>query len=86
MANIILNFRCKTLEEWTNDNEIIGDGGIALIDFPDGHRKVVIGDGKTKCLDCKELKKFPKSLKINYDRRIRKGVNAFVRLNEDNCV
>lgn len=86
MANITLNFRCKALEEWANNNEIIGDGGIALIDLPDGHRKVVIGDGKTKCLDCKELKKFPKSLKINYDLRIRKGANAFICLNEDGCI
>lgn len=86
MATITLNFRCRTLEKWAKDNAVIGNGGIALIDFPDGHRKAVVGDGKTKCLDCKELKKFPKSLKINYDRRIRKGVNAFICLNEDDCV
>lgn len=86
MATIILNFRCKTLEEWYKDNEIIGDGGIAIIDFPDGHRKVVVGDGKTKCLSCKELKKFPKSVKIEYNLRSNKGTNSFIHLNEDGCI
>ena len=63
-TTFIINFRCRTFEEWEKDNTIIGDKGIAIIDYPDGYRKVVIGDGKTKCLDCKELKKFPKSVKI----------------------
>ena len=53
MTTFILNFRCKPLEEWEKGNEVIGDGGIAIIDYPDSSRKVVIGDGKTKCLDCK---------------------------------
>ena len=35
-----------------------------MIDFPDNSRKVVVGDGKTKCLDCEELKRFPKSIKL----------------------
>ena len=65
-TTFIINFRCRTFEEWEKDNTIIGDKGIAIIDYPDGYRKVVIGDGKTKCLDCKELKKFPKSVKIEY--------------------
>ena len=46
VTTFILNFRCRTLEEWEKDNTIIGDRGIAIIDYPDGYRKVVIGDGK----------------------------------------
>ncbi len=85
MTTFILNFRCKTLEEWEKSNEVIGDKGIAIIDYPDGYRKVVIGDGKTKCLDCRELKKFPKSVKIKYYGP-KEEPNSFVKLNEDNCV
>ena len=57
-------FRCKTAEEWSNSDYILEKGEIGLIDFPDDSRKVVVGDGKTKCLDCEELKKFPKSIKL----------------------
>ena len=85
MTTFILNFRCKTLEEWEKSNEVIGDKGIAIIDYLDGYRKVVIGDGKTKCLDCRELKKFPKSVKIEYYGP-KEEPNSFVKLNEDNCV
>ena len=84
-TTFILNFRCKTLEEWEKSNEVIGDKGIAIIDYPDGSRKVVIGDGKTKCLDCKELKKFPKSIKIEYYGS-KEEPNSFIKLNEDRCV
>ena len=85
VTTFILNFRCRTLEEWEKDNTIIGDKGIAIIDYPDGYRKVVIGDGKTKCLDCKELKKFPKSIKIEYYGS-KEEPNSFIKLNEDRCV
>lgn len=85
MTTFILNFRCKKLEEWEKSNEVIGDRGIAIIDYPDGSRKVVIGDGKTKCLDCKELKKFPKSVKIEYYGS-KEEPNSFIKLNEDGCV
>ena len=86
VTTFILNFRCRTLEEWEKDNTIIGDKGIAIIDYPDGSRKVVIGDGKTKCLDCKELKKFPKSVKIEYYGKPKEEPNSFVKINEDDCV
>ena len=85
MTTFILNFRCKTLEEWEKSNEVIGDTGIAIIDYPNGYRKVVIGDGKTKCLDCRELKKFPKSVKIEYYGP-KEEPNSFVKINEGNCV
>ena len=81
-TTFILNFRCKTLEEWEKSNEVIGDKGIAIIDYQDGSRKVVIGDGKTKCLDCKELKKFPKSVKIEYYGS-KEEPNSFIKINED---
>ena len=58
-------FRCKTVEEWSKSDYILEKGEIGLIDFPDNSRKVVIGDGETKCLDCEELKKFPKSIKLD---------------------
>lgn len=86
MTTFILNFRCKSLEEWEKGNEVIGDGGIAIIDYPDSSRKVVIGDGKTKCLDCKELKKFPKSVKIEYYGKPKEEPNSFVKINEDDCI
>lgn len=86
MTTFILNFRCKPLKEWEKGNEVIGDGGIAIIDYPDGSRKVVIGDGKTKCLDCKELKKFPKSVKIEYYGKPKEEPNSFVKINEDDCI
>lgn len=86
MTTFILNFRCKPLEEWEKGNEVIGDGGIAIIDYPDGSRKVVVGDGKTKCLDCKELKKFPKSVKIEYYGKPKEEPNSFVKINEEDCV
>ena len=86
MTTFILNFRCKKLEEWEKCNEVIGDGGIAIIDYPDGSRKVVIGDGKTKCLYCKELKKFPKSVKIEYYGKPKEEPNSFVKINEDDCI
>ena len=38
MTTFILNFRCRTLEEWKKDNTIIGDKGIAIIDYPNGYR------------------------------------------------
>lgn len=77
-----IKFLCRTFEEWENDNTIIGDKGIAIVDYPDGSRKVVIGDGKTKCLDCKELKKFPKSVKIEYYGP-KTEPNSFIKINED---
>lgn len=86
VTTFTVNFRCRTLEEWEKDNTIIGDKGIAIIDYPDGHRKVVIGDGKTKCLDCKELKKFPKSVKIEYYGKLKEEPNSFVKINEVDCV
>ena len=85
MTTFILNFRCRTFEEWEKDNTIIGDKGIAIIDYPDGYRRVVIGDGKTKCLDYKELKKFPKSVKIEYYGS-KEEPNSFIKLNEDGLV
>jgi hypothetical protein len=57
-------FKCKTVEELSKSDYILEKGEICLIDFPDNSRKVVVGDGKTKCLDCEELKKFPKSIKL----------------------
>ena len=57
-------FKCKTAEEWSKTDYILEKGEIGLIDFPDNSRKVVVGDGKTKCLDCEELKRFPKSIKL----------------------
>lgn len=57
-------FKRKTAEDWSKSDYILEKGEIGLIDFPDNSRKVVVGDGKTKCLDCEELKKFPKSIKL----------------------
>ena len=84
VTTFTVNFRCKTFEEWKKDNTIIGDKGIAIIDYPDGYRKVVIGDGKTKCLDCEELKRFPKSIKLVAKRWVDSyHLNAIVKIDED---
>lgn len=84
MNTIVLNFRYKTVEDWYKNNEVIEADTIAVIDFPDGHRKWVVGDGKTKCLSCKELKKFPKCIKIVYSPSRPK--NAAIKVNEEGCV
>lgn len=77
-------FKCKTVEEWSSSDYILEKGEIGLIDFPDNSRKVVVGDGKTKCLDCEELKKFPKSIKIVAKRLVdSRHLNAIVKIDED---
>ena len=77
-------FRCKTVEEWSNSDYILEKGEIGLIDFPDNSRKVVVGDGKTKCLDCEELKKFPKSIKIVPKRWVSSHhLNAIAKVDEN---
>lgn len=68
-------FRCKTVEEWSKSDYILEKGEIGLIDFPDNSRKVVVGDGETGCLDCEELKKFPKSVRLDTRRYFKKKRN-----------
>ena len=77
-------FRCKTVEEWSKSDYILEKGEIGLIDFPDNSRKVVIGDGETRCLDCEELKKFPKSIKLVAKRWVSSHrLNAVAKVDED---
>lgn len=77
-------FRCKTVEEWSNSDYILEKGEIGLIDFPDNSRKVVVGDGKTKCLDCEELKKFSKSIKLVSKHWVDSyRLNAIAKVDED---
>lgn len=77
-------FRCKTVEEWSKSDYILEKGEIGLIDFPDNSRKVVVGDGETKCLDCEELKKFPKSIKLDPKRWVdSRHLNGIAKVNED---
>ena len=77
-------FRCKTVKEWSNSDCILEKGEIGLIDFPDNSRKVVVGDGKTKCLDCEELKRFPKSIKLVAKRWVDSHrLNAIAKVDED---
>lgn len=77
-------FKCKTAEDWSKSDYILEKGEIGLIDFPDNSRKVVVGDGKTKCLDCEELKKFPKSIKLVVKRWVDSHhINAVVKVNEN---
>lgn len=52
-AHIIL--RHDTPENWEKFETILKDHEIAVIDYPDGNIKTIIGDGKSKALDCKEL-------------------------------
>ena len=77
-------FRCKTAEELSKLDYVLEKGEIGLIDFPDNSRKVVVGDGKTKCLDCEELKKFPKSIKLVAKRWVdSRHLNAIAKVDED---
>ena len=77
-------FRCKTVEEWSNSDYILEKGEVGLIDFPDNSRKVVVGDGKTKCLDCEELNKFPKSIKLVAKRWVdSRHLNAIAKVDEN---
>lgn len=77
-------FKCKTVEEWSKLDYVLEKGEIGLIDFSDNSRKVVVGDGKTKCLDCEELKKFPKSIKLVAKRWVSSHrLNAVVKVDED---
>ena len=76
-------FKCKTAEDWSKSDYILEKGEIGLIDFPDTSRKVVVGDGKTKCLDCEELKKFPKSIKLVAKRWVDSHhLNAVAKVDE----
>lgn len=77
-------FKRKTAEDWSKSDYILEKGEIGLIDFPDNSRKVVVGDGKTKCLDCEELKKFPKSIKLVPKRWVdSRHLNAIAKVDED---
>ena len=77
-------FKCKTVEEWSKLDYVLEKGEICLIDFPDNSRKVVVGDGKTKCLDCEELKMFPRSIKLVAKRWVdSRHLNAIVKIDED---
>lgn len=77
-------FKCKTVEEWSKLDYVLEKGEIGLIDFPDNSRKVVVGDGKTKCLDCEELKKFPKSIKLVPKRWVSSHhLKAVAKVDED---
>ena len=77
-------FKCKTVEEWSKFDYVLEKYEIGIIDFPDNSRKVVIGDGKTKCLDCEELKRFPKSIKLVAKRWVdSRHLNAIAKVDED---
>ena len=77
-------FKCKTVEEWSKTDYILEKGEIGLIDFLDNSRKVVVVDGKTKCLDCEELKMFPKSIKLIPKRWVDSyHLNAIAKVDED---
>lgn len=77
-------FKCKTVEEWSKLDYILEKDETGLIDFPDNSRKVVVGDGKTKCLDCEELKKFPKSIKLVAKRWVSSHrLNAVAKVDKD---
>lgn len=52
---IQLILRHDSVENWEKYGTILEDHEVAVIDYPDGNIKTVIGDGKSKALDCKEL-------------------------------
>ena len=77
-------FKCKTVEEWSKLDYVLEKGEICLIDFPDNSRKVVEKKKKTKYLDCEELKRFPKSIKLVAKRWVSSHhLNAIAKVDED---
>lgn len=80
-------FKCKTLKEWSEKECILEKDEIAIIEYPDNSRKVVIGDGKTNCLDCPELKKFPKSITAEGRKWVSKiELKSVCKINEEGCI
>lgn len=47
--------RHNSVENWEKCDKVPMDHEIVVIDYPDGNIKTVVGDGKSKTLDCKEL-------------------------------
>lgn len=47
--------RHDSVENWEKCDKVPMDHEIVVIDYPDGNIKTVIGDGKSKALECKEL-------------------------------
>ena len=47
--------RHDSVENWEKCGTILKDHEVAVIDYPDGNIKTIIGDGKSKALECKEL-------------------------------
>lgn len=47
--------RHDSVENWEKCDRVPMDHEIVVIDYPDGNIKTVVGDGKSKALDCKEL-------------------------------
>ena len=47
--------RHDSVENWEKCSRVPMDHEIVVIDYPDGNIKTVVGDGKSKALDCKEL-------------------------------
>lgn len=47
--------RHNSVENWERCDRVPMDHEIVVIDYPDGNIKTVVGDGKSKALDCKEL-------------------------------
>lgn len=85
---IIIEFKNKSLEELSKEDYIPEENEIVIIDLPDYRRKVVVGDGKTRCIECKELKKPPKSILIKpncYDRSSKK-IKSTIMINEEDCI
>lgn len=50
-----LILRHDSVENWEKYGTILMDHEVAVIDYPDGNIKTIIGDGKSKALECKEL-------------------------------
>lgn len=44
-----------SVENWEKCDKVPMNHEIVVIDYPDGNIKTVVGDGKSKALDCKEL-------------------------------
>lgn len=47
--------RHDSIENWEKCDKVPMNHEIVVIDYPDGNIKTVVGDGKSKALDCKEL-------------------------------
>lgn len=65
--------RHDSVENWEKCDRVPMDHEIAVIDYPNGNIKTVVGDGKSRALDCKELTHPINTIKLYWPHKILLG-------------